>query len=214
VPDDGPVLPDEGPVDDGIVVRPGTEADAAAAAVLHATSIAEGFLSALGPRFLSRLYRRIVLSPDAFLLVADDGGRTAGFIAGALDLRALYRRFIVHDGLPAALSSLPLLLSSWRRVGETLRHGAGPAPGPGHEKDGAELLSVAVDPGWRGRHVGRRLVEAFVSELDRRAVPRSQVVVGADNATAIALYRGAGFAPDHTFELHPGTVSLLMRRHS
>jgi len=200
--------------DDAIVVRPGTEADAAAAAVLHATSISEGFLSALGPRFLGRLYRRIVLSPDAFLLVADGGGATAGFIAGALDLRALYRRFIVHDGIPAALSSLPLLLSSWRHVWETLRHGSGPADGAAHdnETDGAELLSVAVDPGWRGRHLGTRLVEGFVSELERRAVTRSQVVVGADNAPAIALYRAAGFAADHTFELHKGTTSLLMRR--
>jgi len=36
------------------------------------------------------------------------------------------------------------------------------------------------------------------------------VVVGADNAAAIAMYRRAGFVPARTFELHRGTTSLLM----
>ncbi len=196
-----------------VVVRLGSEADAEAAAHLHAGSITEGFLSALGPRFLARLYRRVVRSPDAFLLVAEGGGGTAGFLAGAVDLRALYRRFLLHDGPAAVLGSLPTLLASWRHAWETLRHGSGPARaetatgGPA-----AELLSVAVDPAWRGRHVGAQLVDGFLAELERRGVGRSQVVVGADNAAAIALYRAKGFAPDHSFELHRGTVSLVMCR--
>jgi ribosomal protein S18 acetylase RimI-like enzyme len=192
-----------------VVVRLGTEADAMVAARLHAGSITDGFLSALGPRFLARLYRRVVRSPDAFLLVADGDGATAGFLAGALDLGALYRRFVLHDGVVAAVSSLPRLLRSWRHAWETLRHGSG---GPETGAPAAELLSMAVDPHWRGRHVGTQLVDGFVAELDRRGVSHSQVVVGADNAVAIALYRAGGFELAHTFELHRGTPSLLMRR--
>jgi len=195
-----------------VVVRLGTEADAAAAAALHAGSISEGFLAALGPAFLSRLYRRVTHSPDAFLLVADGGGTTAGFIAGALDLRALYRRFLIHDGVAATLTSLPTLLRSWRHAWETLRHGTGGADGPATDKANAELLSIAVDPAWRGRHIGTQLVDGFLTELDRRGVKQAQVVVGADNAPAIALYRDRGFETDSTFELHRGTQSLLMRR--
>jgi ribosomal protein S18 acetylase RimI-like enzyme len=201
-----------------VVVRPGTGADAAAAAALHAGSISDGFLAALGPAFLSRLYRRVTRSPDAFLLVADDDGRTAGFIAGALDLRALYRRFILHDGIAATLSSLPLLLRSWRHAWETLRHGTGGSggngggDGPASDAMYAELLSIAVDPAWRGRHIGTQLVDGFLSELERRGVRRAQVVVGADNTAAIALYEDRGFETDGSFELHRGTRSLLMRR--
>jgi len=205
-----------------VVVRFGTEADADDAARLHAGSITEGFLAALGPRFLSRLYRRVVRSPDAFLLVAEEDGRTAGFLAGALDLRALYRRFLVHDGVAATLSSLPRLLTSWRTAWETLRHGTadpGTHPDGGTSRDAtgsatgpAELLAVAVDPGWRGRHVGALLVEEFLAELQRRGVEHAQVVVGADNAVAVGLYRRSGFEPDRTFELHRGTTSLVMRR--
>ncbi len=76
---------------------------------------------------------------------------------------------------------------------------------------GGELLAVAVDPRWRARHVGRALVDAFLAELDRRAVTSAHVVVGADNAPAIALYGRAGFTPAHTFEMHRGIESVLMR---
>ncbi len=169
--------------------------------------------------------------PDSFLLIAEgrtaegrtaDGGDgddgddgdgavrppLAGFLAGALDLRALYRRFALRHGLAAALPSLPRLVGALPQVWETVRHGAGPAA----DTAGAELLSVAVDPAWQGRHVGALLVAGFLDELDRRGVSTSQVVVGADNAPAVALYDRAGFAPVRTFELHRGTTSLLMRR--
>ncbi len=69
---------------------------------------------------------------------------------------------------------------------------------------------MAVDPQWRGRRVGRQLVEAFLQELEDRGVGSAHVVVGADNAPAIAMYRRAGFTPARTFEMHRGTPSVLM----
>jgi ribosomal protein S18 acetylase RimI-like enzyme len=209
-----------------VVVRLGTAADAPDAARLHAGLIADGFLAHLGPRFLRPLYRCVAGGPDSFLLVAvDDAGvdrapsgtprpAIAGFLAGALDLRALYRRFALHHGVVAAVSSLPRLVGALPRAWETLRHGAGSprADGRGADGGGAELLAIAVDPAWRGRHVGTLLVEGFLAELDRRAVGAAQVVVGADNAPAVALYESAGFRSERSFELHRGTTSLLMRR--
>ena len=43
-------------------LRRATVADADAISALHASCIAEGFLVTLGPAFLRRLYRRVVLS--------------------------------------------------------------------------------------------------------------------------------------------------------
>jgi len=217
------VIPVSEPADDTpVVIRRGGAADADQAARLHATLITEGFLAQLGPRFLGHLYRCIAAGPDCFLLVATSGTDgppapaaggapqpLAGFLAGALDLRALYRRFALRHGPAAALTSLPRLLRALPSVWETLRHGA-TAPEPG--TSGAELLSIAVDPACRGRHVGSLLVGGFLAELDRRGVPDAQVVVGADNGPAVALYERAGFRPARTFELHRGTTSLLMRR--
>ena len=113
-----------GPAD--IAVRTGAESDAAGAASLHADQIAEGFLSFLGPRFLTRLYRRIILSPDAFVLIADDAGRVVGFIAGAADIGRLYRSFPWHDGIRAGVDAARRLLRGWRRA--SARAGCWPRP--------------------------------------------------------------------------------------
>jgi len=206
---------DEQADDVPVVIRRGTAADAEAAARLHAGLIGDGFLASLGPRFLRHLYRCVARDPDSFLLMADVGDGppatpppVAGFLAGAVDLRALYRRFVWRHGLAATAGSLPRLVAALPRVWETLRHGAGPAPAAA----GAELLAIAVDPAWRGRHVGALLVDGFLDELGRRGVAEAQVVVGADNTAAVALYGRAGFRPAATFELHRGTTSLVMRR--
>ena len=186
-------------------LRMGGPEDAVRAATLHARLIAEGFLSSLGPRFLRHLYGRIVRCDGSFLLMAETDGTAIGFIAGSTALGRLYRSFLLRDGLPAAMSAPFRLVTALPRVLETLRHGRGGA-GDG----GAELLAVAVDPQWRGRHVGRQLVEGFLGELRDRGVDAAHVVVGADNGPAIAMYGRAGFAPARRFEMHRGTPSVLM----
>ena len=189
----------------GLVLRTGTEGDAAAAAALHAGLISEGFLTFLGPRFLRRLYRRVARTANSFLLVVEDEGTTVGFLAGSTDVAALYRTFVWRDGAAAALSVGGRLLRSFGQVVETLRHGTGRAG------NGTELLAVAVHPAARGRGAGRLLVEGFLVEVGRRSQHSAHVVVAADNQTAISFYRRAGFQTVDRFELHRGTQSLLMQ---
>jgi ribosomal protein S18 acetylase RimI-like enzyme len=188
-----------------MVLRTGTEADAAAAAALHAGQISEGFLTILGPRFLQRLYRRIAKAPGSFLLVVEDASTTVGVLAGSTDVAALYRAFVWRDGAAVAFTCGWRLLRSWRRVVETLRHGSG---GGGV---GAELLAVAVDPVVRRQGVGTLLVEGFLTEIGRRQWDAAYVVVASSNDAATAVYRRAGFRTAERFELHPGTESLVMQ---
>jgi ribosomal protein S18 acetylase RimI-like enzyme len=198
-------------------LRLGTPADADAAARLHASEIDEGFLAQLGSAFLTRLYRRVALSPDSFLLVAEANGTMVGFLAGSLDVAALYRRFVWHDGVPAAASSLRALVRAWPLALETLRYGqrvnTAPGPGPDAPAGGdSELLAMAVHPAWQGHGIGRRLVEGFLAEVARRGAVSARVVVGAANHRAVDLYRRAGFDALEEFELHRGTRSLRLRR--
>lgn len=191
-----------------VTVRLGRPADAPAAAQLHVDRITDGFLSFLGPGFLTRLYRRITRSPGSFLLVAEVGGTVVGFIAGSADVGGLYRTFLVRDGVPAALAAAARIVRGRRRVLETLHHGRGGGAGTGR---GTELLAVAVDPGWSGRGVGAAVLAAFLHQVGTSGATEAYVVVGADNAGAIGLYRRAGFGPVEEFELHAGTRSLLMQ---
>lgn len=192
----------------GMVLRTGTAADAAAVAALHAGQIGEGFLTILGPRFLRRLYRRVAHTPDSFLLVVEDESTAVGFLAGSTNVANLYRSFILRDGAAAAFTCGGRLVRSWSRVLETLRHGTG---GASH---GAELLAIAVDPAVRRRGVGTLLVKEFLAETVRRRQDAAHVVVAANNESAMALYRQAGFRAAQRFELHRGTESLQMQWNS
>ena len=196
----------------GLRVRAASPSDTGVVARLHAEGIDQGFLSLLGPRFLRRLYRRICLDPGSFLIVAteDRAGPNAvlGFVAGSVDVPALYRAFLRRDAVVAGLPSLGHLVIHWRRVLETLRHGSPDGAGSGR---GAELLAIAVDRSTRGRGTGRTLVSAFVDDCSRRSVDEAHVVVGADNQAAVALYLRSGFEAIERFELHPGTDSLLLQ---
>jgi len=191
-----------------LVIRRATDHDAAAVAALHADQIAQGFLSVLGPSFLRRLYRRIGRSPHSFLIVAESDGTVEGFIAGSTDVAALYRSFLLRDGIVAGASAAGALLTGWRRALDTLGHASSKSAGVGH---GAELLAIAVDPSRHRRGTGALLVDSFLREAGTRGCHAVHVVVGADNAAAIALYERAGFVTADHFELHAGTDSLLMQ---
>lgn len=162
----------------------------------------------LGPHFLKHLYRRICTSPHSFLIIAEFDGETVGFLAGSLDVSSLYKSFLWHDGLKAAAGTAGPLIKNWRRVLETLRHGASGGAGVGR---GGESLAMAVDPRQQGRGAGRMLVASFLDEVVGRGCDAAHVVIGGDNDRTVGLYQRAGFVAAERFELHPGSRSLLMQ---
>ncbi len=54
-------------------------------------------------------------------------------------------------------------------------------------------LGTGLLPQWRGRGVGRRLIEATLTQARRLGFIRIELDVYADNARAVALYERAGF---------------------
>jgi ribosomal protein S18 acetylase RimI-like enzyme len=196
-------------------VRPATEGDVAQVARLHIEAIHEGFLSSLGTAFLRRLYARLCRSRHGFLLVADgtsvgDADRVVGFVAGSTSLRDFYREFVWRDGLAASLSSAPKLARSLPRVLETLRYGTG-SDSPAERHKEAELLAIGVSQSARRHGTGGALARAFLETSGRAAATTARVVVGSENAAAIALYQACGFRVAQELELHAGVRSLVMR---
>ena len=142
-------------------LRPACSADVEAIARLHRSALPDAFLSSLGEDFLALLYRRMLEDERCFVFVAEatgpegavgaPGGGTgeatgsatgrpevglAGFVAGTVDTRQLYRDFLLRDGPRALWTAGPALAKHSPRVLESLRYGllgggADPAPGAG-----------------------------------------------------------------------------------
>lgn len=59
--------------------------------------------------------------------------------------------------------------------------------------DEAEILTIAVDPSWRGRGLGQQLIAAHVGRLAARRVSGLFLEVEDENKAARALYARTGF---------------------
>jgi ribosomal protein S18 acetylase RimI-like enzyme len=186
-------------------LRTGGAGDVAAVAALHAERIGEGFLVTLGPRFLTRLYRRIALSPAAVLLVAEDGDRIVGFVAAATSTRRLYGDFLRHDAVPAGLAAAPAVIRAPRRVWETLRYGSA-----GDDLPAAEVLSIAVAADAEGRGIGGALLVAALEALAEAGAPAARVVTAVGNDPALAMYERAGFRRRTRTEVHAGVPQEVL----
>ena len=181
--------------------------DASRLAGMHAERIDEGFLASLGPVFLGRLYRRVVRSPRAFAVVAEDGGQVVAFCAAAENVGRLYREFMVRDGLVAGVRSAPRLVRSLPHVLETLRY-----PASTEELPDAEILAVVTDAGAGSKGWGSLVVHETVHELARRGSPSVKVVAGASNEAAGRLYERCGFARAQQIEVHADVQSQVFVR--
>jgi len=58
--------------------------------------------------------------------------------------------------------------------------------------------------------LGYRLGTELLAALTARDITEAKVVVGADNAIAIAAYKKMGFEPAGTMEVHPGETSMVL----
>lgn len=197
-------------------MRLATEDEVDVLARLHAIALPDSGLAALGEPTLRLLYRRLIRDPDSVVLVTTSptvsGSRVTGFVAGTTDVGALMRRFVLRDGARVVLTSPGAVLrraaASWETLRYPNRTGAeatGPVTLPP-----AELLSIAVDPGARGRGAGAELVGALLEWARARGAVPVKVTVASDNATARALYLRCGFVEAATLAVHRGRDSTVL----
>ena len=60
--------------------------------------------------------------------------------------------------------------------------------------DESELLTIAVDPKWRGKRIGQALLDAVFQDLMLSPARRMFLEVSEENLAAIKLYQRHGFA--------------------
>jgi ribosomal protein S18 acetylase RimI-like enzyme len=188
-----------------VATRAAAPSDAPRLAQLHVERISEGFLAQLGPSFLTRLYRRMIRSPQAFVVVAEDAGVVVAFCSAAQDVKRFYREFLLHDGVVAGLSAAPRILRTLPRVMETLRY-----PATTGDLPAAEILSVVTDERAAGRGLGSAVLQQALAELRTRGCPAAKVVVGSNNAAALRMYRRGGFDHRARISVHDDVSSEVL----
>lgn len=176
-------------------------------AELHMVNIDRGFLSTLGVPFLSLMYQAIDEGDDSVLLVAREGDKVVGFVSGAAGMGPIYRRMLGR--WPQLVLALMPAMSPKRlwRVLEILRYtGRGNTTGPLPQ---TELLSIAVDAGFRGKGHAEDLYQRLCLHFRSHDIPAFKIVVGAALESAHRFYVRMGAEPFAQTEVHKGEASTV-----
>lgn len=201
-----------------LTVLPLRAAHAADAARLHILGQPGAFLTRLGPDFLCALYATLPATRDGFGFAAVAGDITTervdahvvGFVSATSNVGGLYSDMAIHNAFALA----PLLISRVLRDPALLPMGVTTALYPlmVHDAVGptsaAELLSIMVEPAWRGLGIGALLLAALHVECARRGVDALDVTVDAGNEGARRFYARHGFAQRKSIYLNGRTMCV------
>lgn len=178
------------------IIRPAHASDRSA---VSEVSFATGYFGRPAGRFFPdrALFADLWVAPyftehGCCNFVAEIDGEVVGYILGSCDTAA-YRRHMAWLALRLvrrwARGRYPALGASLRYLLRAARYPAPVAPTdrfPAH-------LHINLLPTARGRGLGRRLLEAFLTCLGDRGVAGVQLSTTVENEAALGLYRAYGF---------------------
>jgi ribosomal protein S18 acetylase RimI-like enzyme len=196
-----------------IEVRPMTQRDLGDVVGIHRAAFPNFFLSFLGPRFLRVFYGFIV--SDGIAIVALLDGKLAGFVAGVSEPRLFYRRLMRRRFVKLLLAITPAVLRHPSTLARVVRRARQRTGADGHGPEGAELMSLAVDPEQEHRGIGRALVAAFIKRVGASGEKRLWLTTdAADNDRVIHFYESQGFSRSREFVTAEGRAMVEMTRDS
>jgi ribosomal protein S18 acetylase RimI-like enzyme len=180
-------------------IRPAAYADWPAAGAVYVRAFPDSRRDLhspdLKPEAVADLLAVVHAVDPGAIMVAEGGGAVVGYIVAPSDVHAV-RRAVLREGLRFAWL--------WRwlggRYGLTARGALRLLRDQVHLRRSsavpdypAHVLSVAVDPEWQARGVGRALAEAALRRFRELGIPAVRLEVRPANAAAQHLYRTLGF---------------------
>lgn len=193
------------------------------AARLHIAGQSNTFLAELGPRILTIVYEKLPRTDVGFGFAAvspacrEESPVIVGFVSAATSVGRLF----FETATTRAASLIPPLAARCMRrpalIGRTLQTALYPLMNADtsahaeHAAARAELLSIMVEPHWRGRGVGALLLEALINECAARSISHLDVTVDAGNDGARRFYERHGFRQQKAFRLYGRSMLLYGR---
>lgn len=178
-------------------------------AALHAENIHAGFLSSLGISFLALLYQCIDECSASVLFLHKEDDHIVGFVSASEGLRPVYVRLFKH--FPTLIwSLLPALFSfgKLRKIVELLflKRKNQMDKTQSHK---AELLSIAVDPAYRGKGIAQSLYRMLCDYYQDKGVNGFTIVVGEQLTGAHRFYLKNGAQFVDTIKIHGEANSVV-----
>ena len=170
-----------------------TPGHAEAVSRAHNAAFPNEVLPKLGHAFLSNLYKAILESESAFGVVCIVEGEVGGFVLANTDVENMYKR-VLRGHWPKLIGPLITQLVKSPNlipvVFETLFYGYRKDP---RDTIKAEWMVWGVNPKYRGRNIGKRLVMKMNEMYKERGVSVYKLIVYDSNDHVNSIYTSWGF---------------------
>lgn len=175
---------------------------------MHQQEIRDGFLTSLGERFLTRLYRSLAEEANVFTIAAVAGHQMIGFLCASESTSAVYRRILARHAWRLAPQLIHRIVSptTMRRVAETVLY---PSRTDRMKLPAPEILNFCVDSRYQRCGVGRRLFFALHDEFRQRGIPSIRIVTGAAQVSAQRFYESIGAQRVGDISVHRDVPSIV-----
>lgn len=171
---------------------------------IHLNTFTDFFLTFMGRGFLNQMYRSYCDHKESGLLVAENDGKTVGFLAYSADFSGLYKFMIKKRLVQFGWYSLGAFLRKPSAFMHIIRAFLKPNEVKREEKY-IELSSIGVDPTIKGKGVGSSLIDYLKKNVDLKRFAYITLETDAvNNEKAIRFYEKNGFARKRIFETEEG----------
>ena len=184
-------------------VRTASPSDVPAIVRLHTISMPHFFWTAPTPAFLATFYRFVVHDKVGWLLISEQEGYLAGFVAGFPDPARLFQRiaaakFRFFVAGAACLAKCPTQFRGvWSDIRRAVRLSREPILG---SQVACELTTIAVQPQFRRQGHGRALVCALIEAAKTDRISEIHARIDPKDKGMSHFYRRLGFEAFCTLE--------------
>jgi hypothetical protein len=174
------------------------------AANLHIASITSGFLSTLGPTFLSLVYRCLDESESTILITKYKDDQLIGFVTGSLGKPNIYQTMLSHPfALVFALFPVMFNFGKLKKIFSILSHSSGSVRA---SYPASELLTICVNSSFRRQGVAQELYSKLCDNFKAKSVNKFVIIVG-QTLDANQFYTEQGASLVGQLQVHSGANS-------
>ena len=164
-------------------------------------ALPDGFLPMLGTNFLKIVNKSILKYNLGFGFVYVTDGKVVGFVLACKDTGKLFKDIIKRKWTVLIISVLRKAImkpSALIKIYETLYYPKKESSDEIH----AELLVIAIDKDYRGRKIGKNLIDNLNAKFLQENIYKYSVSVYSDNVSANKFYKSVGLRLERSFKLY------------
>lgn len=171
---------------------------------IHLDTFEGFFLTFMGRGFLTQMYGCYITHDASDILIAEEDGKTVGFLAYSTDMSSLYKYMIKHRLIPFGWYSAGAFFRKPKVFMRLIRAFLKPDEAT-REENYIELSSIGVSPDVKSKGIGTALIEEMKKHVDFSKYEYIKLETDAENnELANHFYVKNGFVLDREYETREG----------